>query len=195
MWILIFLFGLSCLVIGWTCFGYYIYLRLKSLLRPREQEPLDCENLPFVSVVVPCYNEREAILGKYLDLREQEYPKDRLEIVFADGGSTDGTLDVLAAQAKDDPTVRIIRCPEKGKISQLNHVLPQLKGSIVVKVGQRVERGQLLGRVGNSGYSDVPHLHYALVDPNGVTIPAAFSRDARVATGVPKEGDVVWNSD
>jgi cellulose synthase/poly-beta-1,6-N-acetylglucosamine synthase-like glycosyltransferase len=132
VWILIFLFGLSCLVIGWTCFGYYIYLRLKSLLRPREQEPLDCENLPFVSVVVPCYNEREAILGKYLDLREQEYPKDRLEIVFADGGSTDGTLDVLAAQAKDDPTVRIIRCPEKGKISQLNHVLPQLKGSIVV---------------------------------------------------------------
>ena len=70
-----------------------------------------------------------------------------------------------------------------------------LKGSIVVKVGQRVERGQLLGRVGNSGYSDVPHLHYALVDPNGVTIPAAFSRDARVATGVPQEGDVVWNSD
>ncbi len=132
MWILILLFGLSCAVIGWTCFGYYIYLRCQSLLRPRPVGPVDCADLPLVSVVVPCYNEKAEIVAKYINLREQDYPKERLEIVFADGGSTDGTPELIAAQAKDDPTVRVVACPEKGKISQLNHVLPQLRGSIVV---------------------------------------------------------------
>ena len=132
MWILILLFGLSCLVIGWTCFGYYIYLRFLTLLRPRPAVPVDCVDLPCVSVVVPCYNERDQIVGKYINLREQDYPKDRLEIVFADGGSTDGSMELLAEQAKDDPAVRIVQCPQKGKINQLNHVLPQLRGGIVV---------------------------------------------------------------
>lgn len=131
MWILIFLFGLCCLMIGWTCFGYYIHLRFVSLLRPRPAVPVDCENLPFVSVVVPCYDEREQIVAKYINLREQDYPKDRVELVFADGGSTDGTLELLEGAARDDPAVRIIRCPQKGKINQLNHVLPQLRGEIV----------------------------------------------------------------
>ena len=132
MWILILLFGISTLVIAWTCFGYFIYLRFLSLLHPRERGPLDCDGLPFVSVVVPCYNERAAIAAKYHNLRDQDYPKDRLEIVIADGGSEDGTLDVLAWEAKDDPTVRVVQCPQGGKIHQLNHVLPELKGSIVI---------------------------------------------------------------
>jgi cellulose synthase/poly-beta-1,6-N-acetylglucosamine synthase-like glycosyltransferase len=132
VWILILLFGISCLVIGWTCFGYFILLRLAGLLRPRRAEGQGPDELPFVSVVVPCYNEREQIAAKYHDLREQDYPKDRLELVFADGGSEDGSLEVLGWEIKDDPTVRIIECPERGKINQLNHVLPQLKGEIVV---------------------------------------------------------------
>jgi tetratricopeptide (TPR) repeat protein len=88
-----------------------------------------------------------------------------------------------------------------GTVSGLYHFR---KGSIVVKVGDRVERGQVLGLVGNSGYSDVPHLHYNLSDGSGATIPAAFSdyvrrdkagREDRVSKGVPLEGEVVWRGD
>jgi len=132
VWVLILLFGLSCLVMGWTCFGYYLYLRCLGLVRPRPRPPLDCDRLPFVSVIVPCYNEKDQILAKYVNLREQDYPKALLEIVFADGGSTDGTLAMLEPHVQSDPTVRLVRCPEKGKIHQLNYVLPQLKGEIVV---------------------------------------------------------------
>ena len=37
------------------------------------------------------------------------------------------------------------------------------QGSVAVSVGDRVEAGQLLGRVGNSGVSVAPHLHLALL--------------------------------
>jgi murein DD-endopeptidase MepM/ murein hydrolase activator NlpD len=36
------------------------------------------------------------------------------------------------------------------------------RGSVAVKAGDRVQRGQLLGKCGNSGNSSEPHLHYQL---------------------------------
>jgi Peptidase family M23 len=39
-------------------------------------------------------------------------------------------------------------------------------GSIRVKVGDKVPRGQVLGLVGNSGNSSEPHLHFQLMDRN-----------------------------
>ena len=44
-----------------------------------------------------------------------------------------------------------------GQFAQYAHLQP---GSVRVKAGQRVRRGQLLGRVGNSGDARVPHLHF-----------------------------------
>lgn len=39
-------------------------------------------------------------------------------------------------------------------------------GSIKVKVGNKVRRGQVIGLVGNSGNSTQPHLHFHLIDAN-----------------------------
>ena len=40
-------------------------------------------------------------------------------------------------------------------------------GSVRVSVGQRVERGQVLGLVGNTGGSSAPHLHFHIMDGTG----------------------------
>jgi murein DD-endopeptidase MepM/ murein hydrolase activator NlpD len=51
------------------------------------------------------------------------------------------------------------------------HLVP---GSVRVRVGQRVRAGQVIGRLGNSGSSSGPHLHFqvmtrpSLVDANGL---------------------------
>jgi Peptidase family M23 len=42
------------------------------------------------------------------------------------------------------------------------------KKSILVKVGQQVKRGQLLGKLGNSGNTSAPHLHFHLMDGTSV---------------------------
>jgi hypothetical protein len=39
-------------------------------------------------------------------------------------------------------------------------------GSIRVKVGDRVRRGQVLAKLGNTGNSDAPHLHFHIADAN-----------------------------
>lgn len=38
------------------------------------------------------------------------------------------------------------------------------RGSVAVRVGQRVRRGDVLGKLGNSGQTTAPHLHFQLMD-------------------------------
>jgi len=77
--------------------------------------------------------------------------------------------------------------------------------SIVVREGDRVTRGQLLGQCGNSGLSFAPHIHYQLQNASGVganTIPAKFHNYVTykgasriiVKEGIPKEKEFVSNS-
>jgi len=57
------------------------------------------------------------------------------------------------------------------------HMIPK---SLKVKRGDRVIRGQILGRVGNSGNSTEPHLHFHMVDKpsflGGNGLPYAFDK-------------------
>lgn len=53
------------------------------------------ENLPSISIVIPTYNS-ERVLKDCLDSIEmQDYPKDLIEVIIADGGSTDRTMEIL----------------------------------------------------------------------------------------------------
>lgn len=54
------------------------------------------------------------------------------------------------------------------------------KGSIQVTVGQHIKKGEVIGRVGHSGNSFAPHLHFQLMDTVDITIanglPCAFEQ-------------------
>jgi len=73
------------------------------------------------------------------------------------------------------------------------------KDSIVVRPGQRVKRGQLLGKVGNSGNTSGPHLHWHLgTDADiakGHGLPIRFApllvNGARVEVPQPTHGDTL----
>jgi hypothetical protein len=78
------------------------------------------------------------------------------------------------------------------------HLVP---GSVTVEAGQTVRRGDVLGRVGHTGNSTSPHLHFQLMDsPELMTakgVPCAFRayevlRDGSwesVENGVPRKVD------
>jgi len=75
-------------------------------------------------------------------------------------------------------------------------------GSLLVRVGDRVHAGQELARIGNSGNSDAPHLHFHVAngpDPlSGEGVPFAFTSFVLLdALDVPSwermlEGAVAW---
>jgi hypothetical protein len=54
-------------------------------------------------------------------------------------------------------------------------LLAHLKaGSVAVKEGAYVAAGTLIGRVGNSGNSEAPHLHLHVQNASGATVPVRF---------------------
>jgi hypothetical protein len=79
----------------------------------------------------------------------------------------------------------------------LAHLAP---GSLAVRPGEVVTAGQVLGRVGHSGNSTSPHLHFQLMDSVDLVaaagVPCAFARyEVRhdggwmLASGVPAKAD------
>lgn len=131
MWIIILGFAMATLLLGWTLFGYVVWLRFVGDSCKTRDVELPA-TYPTLSVIVPCLNERSQIRDKYRNLTDSTYPQDRMEIVFADGGSTDGTTEVLRDIAETHPQVRVVECPQRGKINQLNHVLPSTTGEVIV---------------------------------------------------------------
>ncbi len=131
MWVLTSFFALATLVIAWLCAAYFVVLCFASFLKKRSAAPVP-EHLPKLSIVVPCYNEASIITDKLRNLLACDYPKEKLEIVFVDGGSTDNTLELLLAAIPAGREVRVSHSPRKGKINQLNHVLPTLAGDYII---------------------------------------------------------------
>jgi succinoglycan biosynthesis protein ExoA len=72
-----------------------------------------------VLIVIPCLNERGHIEKLLADVRADTTELDRL-IVVADGGSTDGTADILAEIAARDPTVKVIFNPKRIQSAGVN---------------------------------------------------------------------------
>ena len=112
----------------------FLYVVLAVINNNRQKKRLWAdvkeEDWPFVSVVLPVFNE-ELVVAKTLDaLRASDYP--RLEVVAVNDGSTDGTLAVLTEYAKTWPDLRVIDQPNGGKSAASNHGIAQSRGEIVV---------------------------------------------------------------
>ena len=91
---------------------------------------------PFVSVVVPCYNEQSTIRKLLGALYSQTYPLDRMEVVISDGLSTDGTRDVIASFQKEhaDLSIRVVENKAKTIPSGVNQAIRESRGEIIARL-------------------------------------------------------------
>jgi len=89
--------------------------------------------LPLVSIVIPCRNE-EKFIGQCLDsLINQDYPKDKLEILVIDGASTDRTKDVISSYLQKYKFIKLFENSRKTTPISMNIGIKNALGEIVTK--------------------------------------------------------------
>ncbi len=92
------------------------------------------ENTMYLSVVVPCFNEREnlerGVLGQMMDfLAAQPYES---ELIISDDGSTDDSLRLVQDFARAHPSVHVLANGHQGKPFALRSALSVVQGEIVL---------------------------------------------------------------
>lgn len=91
---------------------------------------------PRVSIIVPCYNEEHTV-GLLLNaLRQQEFPLEELEVIIADGLSTDGTRNVIGRYKTTYPELSVILIdnPEQTIPAALNRAIDRAQGDYILRL-------------------------------------------------------------
>jgi glycosyltransferase involved in cell wall biosynthesis len=88
-----------------------------------------------ISVIVPCRNECGHIDRFLADLWSQQLPRGReLEVIVADGGSDDGSRDVLRRAAERRPNVTVIDNPRRIVSTGLNEAIRVSSGDVIIRM-------------------------------------------------------------
>jgi cellulose synthase/poly-beta-1,6-N-acetylglucosamine synthase-like glycosyltransferase len=122
-------FWLSCALILWTQIGYAAALWLLArLLEGRgETTPASVPELPRLSLIVAAHNEEGVIGNKVLNALALDYPRERLEVIVACDGCSDGT----AARAREAGADVVLELPRGGKIRAQDAGVERAGGEIV----------------------------------------------------------------
>lgn len=155
-------------VVALALFAYVGYPMLTSVVgavldrRVRQQAVF-----PTTSVVIAAFDEAEGIEDKIRNVLDSEYPPERLEVVVASDGSTDGTVE--RARSVRSPYVKVLDLPRRGKAHALAEGARRASGEVLVfsDANTMLRRGALAmiarnfadpdvgGVVGNTSYEVV----------------------------------------
>lgn len=96
----------------------------------------DPKNLPKASIIVPCYNERGTIHLLLDAIRSQTYPLTSMEVIIADGGSTDGTVAAISNWQNENPmlTIKVVPNPQRSIPAALNRAIGAATGEIIIRL-------------------------------------------------------------
>ncbi len=129
MTLLAFLFWLSCALLVWTQVGYRLALALAARLRGpvrRSPAPVGAE-LPALSLIVAAHDEQGVIAAKVANALALDYPRERLELIVACDGCSDGT----AERARRAGADLVLELPRGGKIRAQDAAVARARGEIL----------------------------------------------------------------
>ena len=99
-------------LLAWTHVGYPLAAAGAARLR-RYRARADEEYAPAVALVITAHNEESVIAERLENALRQDYPRERLDIVVASDGSTDGTAGTVASFAERG--VRLLEPPRAAR--------------------------------------------------------------------------------
>lgn len=152
-----------------------------------------------VSVIIPVHNGENLIAGCIESLCDQDYPKDRYEIIVVNNASTDNTEEVVR-KFNDVPGLFYLYEPIRGSYKARNAGIKQAKGNIIaftdadcitdrqwLKRGVEGFEGANIGCVAGEieGYKPNNYIEQYLIDKKelsqGKTLDEAFMSYAKTA--------------
>lgn len=89
-----------------------------------------------VSVIVPCYNEENTIRLMLAAIQRQTYPSADIEVILADGQSTDQTLARVAEFRQENPglNIKVINNPRRIIPAALNLAIREAQGEYIIRL-------------------------------------------------------------
>ena len=93
-------------------------------------------NDPQISIVIPCYNEEKTIQALLEAIRGQTFPLEELEVIIADGFSTDNTRKRIQEYSIAHPELRVQLVDNERKVipAGLNLAIHAARGKIIVRM-------------------------------------------------------------
>ncbi|MGC8769609.1 glycosyltransferase, partial [Calditerrivibrio sp.] len=83
-------------------------------------------------MIVAVHNEEQVIENKIKNIIDLEYPKDKLEIIFASDNSTDKTNKIISEFAKQYKNIKLINIQKRGgKVNAYNTAFKYASGEIL----------------------------------------------------------------
>ncbi len=90
-----------------------------------------------VSLCMIAYNESKALDGLFRDIHLQDYPHDKMEIVFVDSMSTDDTRAKMERFKNTDygfENVAIVTCAKRNQAFSWNAALMTARGDVIIRI-------------------------------------------------------------
>lgn len=104
----------AVMALVWIGGGIYYYFHWeRAQLKLAQQGPLQLDEYPKVSIMVPCYNEGANVNETISYLLKQNYPN--FEIIAINDGSTDDTATRLNNIAEHEPRLIVVHQENQGK--------------------------------------------------------------------------------
>lgn len=128
-------FWICLVIVFYTYIGYgillYVLLMLKRLLGKKEPQPIvpADDQLPDVTLMICAFNEEDIIHEKMANIRQLDYPREKLCVMWVTDGSNDHSNELL----KQYDEVTLVYSPERrGKAAAMQHGLSVNKAEYVV---------------------------------------------------------------
>ncbi|UCC39059.1 MAG: glycosyltransferase [Candidatus Aminicenantes bacterium] len=124
-------FLLGSTLLWFSIFGYILIIGL-IVLKKRRHEQNEI-SLPEIAIVIPTLNEENLILPKLTNLREIDYPLDKVKIFVIDGGSNDRTAKLVRHETAHNKDIQLLCLNHaRAKPDQINYALSNLEQDIVL---------------------------------------------------------------
>lgn len=111
-------------------FWFITFWENRSRFKREEKQAPKLRNYPFVSILIPAYNEEKHITSTVNSVLELNYPKDRYEIIVINDGSIDSTKAKVKEIISKNKKRNLIFIDQKnqGKAESLNNALKKARG-------------------------------------------------------------------